>query len=57
MTIGGFDAPVIFSGLTPGFIGLYQINVTVPAAVASGTVDLTVQANGVTSNTAKIAIR
>jgi uncharacterized protein (TIGR03437 family) len=57
VTIGGFDAPVIFSGLTPGFIGLYQVNVTVPAAVAPGTVDLTVQANGVTSNTGKIAIR
>jgi hypothetical protein len=57
MTIGGFDAPVIFWGLTPGFIGLYQVNVTGPAAVASGTVDLTVQANGVTSNTAKIVIR
>jgi uncharacterized protein (TIGR03437 family) len=57
VTIGGFDAALVFSGLTPGFIGLYQVNATVPAAVASGLVDLTVQANGVTSNTAKIAIR
>jgi uncharacterized protein (TIGR03437 family) len=57
VTIGGFDAVVAFSGLTPGFIGLYQINVTVPAAVASGLVDLTVKSNGVTSNAAKIAIR
>jgi uncharacterized protein (TIGR03437 family) len=57
VTIGGFDSPVTFSGLTPGFIGLYQVNVTVPPAVATGTVDLTVLANGVTSNTAKIPIR
>jgi hypothetical protein len=57
VTIGGFDSTVIFSGLAPGFIGLYQINVTVPAAVATGTVDLTVLSNGVTSNTAKIPIR
>uniref|UniRef100_Q02B28 NHL repeat containing protein n=1 Tax=Solibacter usitatus (strain Ellin6076) TaxID=234267 RepID=Q02B28_SOLUE len=56
VTIGGFDSAVIFSGLAPGFIGLYQINVTVPAAVATGTVDLTVLSNGVTSNTAKIPI-
>ncbi|HXB73149.1 MAG TPA: hypothetical protein VNY05_33235 [Candidatus Acidoferrales bacterium] len=57
VTMGGFNAVVGFSGLTPGFIGLYQINVTVPAALAPGLVDLTVQANGLTSNTAKIAIR
>ncbi len=57
VTIGGFDSTVIFSGLAPGFIGLYQINVTVPAAVATGTVDLTVLSNGVTSNTAKIPVK
>ena len=57
VTIGGFVATPAFSGLTPGYIGLYQINVTVPAAVALGLVDVTVQANGVTSNTARIAIQ
>jgi uncharacterized protein (TIGR03437 family) len=27
---------VSFSGLTPGFIGLYQVNIQVPANAASG---------------------
>jgi uncharacterized protein (TIGR03437 family) len=54
--IGGVSAPVAFSGLAPGFIGTYQTNVTVPTGV-SGLVDLTVLANGVTSNKAKIAVQ
>jgi uncharacterized protein (TIGR03437 family) len=35
-TLGGIPATVSFSGLTPGFIGLYQINVQVPANAAPG---------------------
>jgi uncharacterized protein (TIGR03437 family) len=35
-TIGNVAANVIFTGLTPGFIGLYQMNVTVPASAPSG---------------------
>jgi uncharacterized protein (TIGR03437 family) len=36
VTIGGVDAPVSFSGLAPGFVGLYQVNAEVPAGLASG---------------------
>ncbi|HWF10618.1 MAG TPA: hypothetical protein VG297_19255, partial [Bryobacteraceae bacterium] len=36
VTIGGADVPVSFSGLTPGVVALYQVNVAVPAGVQTG---------------------
>jgi uncharacterized protein (TIGR03437 family) len=36
VTIGGQGANVVFSGLTPGFIGVYQINIRVPQNASSG---------------------
>ena len=30
VTMGGIVAKVLFSGLAPGFVGLYQVNTTVP---------------------------
>ncbi len=35
-TIGGIPATVSFAGLAPGFVGLYQVNVQIPAGVAAG---------------------
>ena len=57
VTIGGVNAPVQFSGLAPGFVGLYQVNVTVPGGVAPGSgVPLVLTIGGVPSNTATIAL-
>ena len=36
VTIGGIPAGVMFAGLAPGFVGLYQINVTIPTGIQSG---------------------
>jgi uncharacterized protein (TIGR03437 family) len=44
--IDGITAPVAFAGAAPGFPGMYQINVQIPAAVASGARPLTVYAAG-----------
>lgn len=35
--IGGVECPVFYSGLVPGFVGLYQINAKVPEGTAPGT--------------------
>jgi uncharacterized protein (TIGR03437 family) len=48
-TIGGQNAPVFFLGLTPGFVGLAQANITIPA-LSSGTYPLVITVNGVASN-------
>jgi uncharacterized protein (TIGR03437 family) len=56
--IGGVPAVVQFSGLTPGTVGLYQINALVPAGLAPGdAVPLSIAVGGVTSNTVTIAIQ
>jgi len=34
VTVGGFPVKPVFSGIAPGFSGLYQIDFRVPTAVA-----------------------
>ena len=55
--VNGQDAVVLFSGLTPGFVGLYQLNITLPANLPSGNLLLVVFSNGIESNTVLIPIQ
>jgi uncharacterized protein (TIGR03437 family) len=58
VTIGGVAALVTYSGLAPGFAGLYQVNAQVPMGVpAGGTVAVAMSIGGVTSNTVTIAVQ
>ncbi len=51
----GRPAQVIYAGLAPGFVGLYQINFVVPQGVG-GDVVTTVRSGDVTSNAATINV-
>ena len=55
--IAGIPAQVSYSGLAPGFVGLYQVNVEVPAGVPPGIQSLQIIIDGVPSNTVNIAMR
>ena len=57
VTIDGVAANVLFCGLTPGSVGLYQINLRVPAGPRTGDLQLVVSQSGVLSNTALVPIR
>ena len=57
VTIGGVAATVIFSGLAPGYVGLYQVNVQVPGNAPTGAnVPIAMKMGTVISNTAGIAV-
>jgi uncharacterized protein (TIGR03437 family) len=57
VTIGGQAARVLFSGMAPGWVGLWQINAEIPASTTPGSaVPLSITSDGVASNTVTIAV-
>jgi len=55
--IGGRDAEVLFSGLAPGLLGVYQVNARVPVdAAAGGAAEVRLRAGGAVSNTVTMGI-
>jgi uncharacterized protein (TIGR03437 family) len=53
----GANASVSFCGLAPGFVGLYQINFTLPASLTAGDQPLVLGIGNLTSPTLPLAVR
>ena len=51
-TIGGINAPVVYAGPAPGLVnGVMQVNVTVPAGLATGPAPVVLTVGGISSQT------
>jgi minor extracellular serine protease Vpr len=57
VVLGGEDARLYFSGLAPGFVGLYQVNIRVPDDLASGDLTLRILSEYADSQTVLLTVR
>jgi uncharacterized protein (TIGR03437 family) len=55
--IGGTNATVSFSGLAPGFVGLYQVNAKVPSGLSAGNQTVGVEIVGTSSNSVLLPVQ
>jgi minor extracellular serine protease Vpr len=56
VTIGSQRADVLFSGMTPGTVGLYQVNARIPANAPSGPQPVVITINGIASKPVSIPV-
>jgi uncharacterized protein (TIGR03437 family) len=57
VAIDGTTAPILFAGLTPGFVGLYQINFQVPADTKTGNRKLEITQAGQAANVSVLPVQ
>jgi uncharacterized protein (TIGR03437 family) len=57
VTLGGNQVPILFAGLTPESVGLYQIDIQMPNVSSGGNLLLTVAQGGVVSNTTILPVQ
>jgi uncharacterized protein (TIGR03437 family) len=57
ITIDGVLCEVLFAGLAPDFVAVYQVNFRVASNVAAGSRDLVVSSAGISSRIAKVFIQ
>jgi uncharacterized protein (TIGR03437 family) len=57
VTMGGINAPVVYSIGSPGYAGLYQTAVTVPSGLTGSSVPLVLRSGTTASNTVNVAVQ
>ena len=57
VTIDGQAVQTVFEGLTPGGVGLYQINLTVPANARAGKVPVVITQSGIAANATTLLVQ
>ena len=57
VTVAGTPATVLFAGLTPGAVGLGQVNITLPPDLPSGSLPLAIQFPGDSSPAVNLAVK
>jgi uncharacterized protein (TIGR03437 family) len=57
LTIGGHPASVLFSGLAPFLVGVYQVNAVIPEDIGSGFQPVAISIGGVVSRSSTISVR
>ena len=56
VSIGGQKGAVSFGGLAPGFVGLNQVNVQVPAGLKPGNQSVVITIGGTSSNSVRLPV-
>ena len=57
VNIGGRDVDPDYAGIAPGFVGLYQVNVRIPADLVAGELAVKLKVAGSESNAATLSIK
>ncbi|MGA3187430.1 MAG: putative Ig domain-containing protein [Bryobacteraceae bacterium] len=57
VNIGGVDVSPSFSGLAPGYVGLYLVNAQVPTSIPAGITQVSMTVSGFPSNPVTIAVQ
>jgi len=57
VTVGGLPVKVLFSGMSPGFAGLYQIDFQVPDGVIGDDIPVVVSISGSPADTRTVSIQ
>ena len=56
ITLGGVRCEVLYAGLAPGFVGVFQLNIQVSAQAATGAQDIVVVSGGVSGRAATVYV-